>query len=91
MLDVRLRQYDDMTGRDVRRRASPAAVCLPGGVGDIKQFLVEAADPAIPVDQVDFEDPVADAAGAVDAAHRLAGPGHDVVPGLVTSNLLVGN
>jgi len=27
MLDVRLRQYDDITGRDVRRRAS----VTPGG------------------------------------------------------------
>ncbi|GIF23546.1 hypothetical protein Ate02nite_62760 [Paractinoplanes tereljensis] len=42
------------------------------GSGQVEEFLVEAAEAAFAVDQVDLEDPVAQPAGPVGAAHRLA-------------------
>src|SRR5262245_34266913 len=55
----------------------------------VQQLLEETSEAALPIHQVDFQDPVAGPAGAVDAAHRRGAAMGDVVLDLVAVDPLV--
>jgi hypothetical protein len=59
------------------------------GRPEVQQLLVEAADPACPVDPVHLENPAAHPAGVVVAAHRVVTAGRDVRLDLVPGDVLV--
>ena len=58
-------------------------------LGQIEQLLVEATEAAGRVDQMDLQNPMADAGPGVGAPHRLGRPRHDVPLGVVSGDLLV--
>src|SRR5271163_3129430 len=59
------------------------------GSGQIEQLLVETAVAADPVDQMDLEDPMAQATAGVLASHQFVRSGHDVPLDGISGDLLV--
>src|SRR5690348_17228894 len=65
-------------------------IVLPGVRSrQVEQLLVKPAESAVPVDEVDFEDPVAFVAGPVFSPHRTRRSGCDVRLDVLAVDLLV--